>query len=416
MKKIYLWGVGKGCEKALHNLKQENVDILGFIDNNPATRGKPYRDWKILSFDQIQEDFDYIIVTVIQYKAILFQLEKESVDANKIICYYNMEHCNAGKGNLLKEEAWKIDLLEQRISDLERMTNIRMNNIGHEIIDKVEKGKYKQPIIRSGLEAINRIVNENKSLIRFGDGEFEIMAGKNRPIFQRYSEELAKRLQDVIQSKDDRILIAIANNYGDLDIYTDEVADAIREYMTEEVRMFHNSVLQTDKKYYDAYMFKSYFPYKDKSGTPDRVAQIKRIWDKRNVVLIEGDKTRTGCGNDLLDNVQSIQRILCPTIDAFAVYDEILEEAVKVEKDRLILLTLGPTAKVLAYDLVQEGYQVVDIGQIDMDYEWYQAGKEIRVPIDNKYVSQLPPAYVGEWQDAQYKAQIIARIGGEYAN
>ena len=196
-----------------------------------------------------------------------------------------------------------------------------------------------------------------------------------------------------------------------MDKFTDEVADAIREYMTESVRNFHNSVLQKDRVYYDAYMFKSYFPYRDKSGTADRVALIKSIWNQRQVVIVEGDKTRTGYGNDLLDNVMSLQRIICPTQEAFNYYDKIFAEVKKVEKNKLILLVLGPTAKVLAYDLVKEGYQVVDIGQIDMDYEWYMAGKGIRVPIQNKYVSQLPPTEIKEIEDLTYQKQVIARIG-----
>ena len=75
------------------------------------------------------------------------------------------------------------------------------------------------------------------------------------------------------------------------------------------------------------------------------------------------------------------------------------------------MIARGPAGKVLAYDLVQVGYQVVDVGQIDMDYEWYLAGQGIRVPIANKYVSQLPPAVVEEVHDKVYKEQIICRIG-----
>ena len=106
-----------------------------------------------------------------------------------------------------------------------------------------------------------------------------------------------------------------------------------------------------------------------------------------------------------------MERIICPTKEAFDYYDEILAEVKKVDKNKLILLVLGPTAKILAYDLVQLGYQVVDIGQIDMDYEWYIAGRGIRVPIQNKYVSQLPPAEVPDLKDVAYEEQIIGRIG-----
>ncbi len=407
--KIYIWGLGKGCERVLANL-EKNVEIIGFIDNNPAFQGKKHKEKPILSFEAIEEEFDYIIISIINYKAVLFQLE-EKVGSDRIICYYSTEECYAKKGNLLKNEAWKIDVLENRLSIIEKMTNIRLRNMGYEVADKLQKKDYQRPVVRSGSEAVRRIVDEKKSLIRFGDGEFEIMAGNDRPIFQKYNERLAEGLKNAIQTEDERILIAVANNYGALDEYTEEVAAGIREYMTEEVRAYHYSVLKPDKVYYDAYMFKSYFPYKDKSRTEERVAIIKQIWDQRDVVIIEGNLTRTGQGNDLLDNAKSIQRILCPTKEAYDCYSDILAEALKVSRDKLILLTLGPAAKLLAYDLVQQGYQVIDIGQIDMDYEWYRAGRGIRVPIPNKYVSQLPPASVEPIEDEEYEKQIIARVG-----
>ena len=40
--------------------------------------------------------------------------------------------------------------------------------------------------------------------------------------------------------------------------------------------------------------------------------------------------------------------------------------------EKLILLMLGPTAKVLGFQLSREGYQAIDIGHIDSEYEWYQ--------------------------------------------
>ena len=78
-----------------------------------------------------------------------------------------------------------------------------------------------------------------------------------------------------------------------------------------------------------------------------------------------------GVNNDLFDNVKSIKRILCPIVNAFNIYEKILQEALKIKKNKLILLALGPTASVLAYDLYHAGYQVLDIGHMDIEYEWF---------------------------------------------
>ena len=56
-------------------------------------------------------------------------------------------------------------------------------------------------------------------------------------------------------------MIAIADNYGNLDMYTEKAADGVRFYMKDEVRRFHMSVLEENRTYYDAYIFKLYHRY-----------------------------------------------------------------------------------------------------------------------------------------------------------
>lgn len=408
--RIYFWGIGLGSQKALKNyLGKEEIDA--FIDNNPALHDKEYCGKKIIYFKEAVKDNAYIIVTVKKYEAITYQLKQEGFFTDKIICYYDFSTDEKKIGVFFDVKGWKIDILEYRIEELERLINIRFHNCEYEISDKIRKGKYEFPVIHDDGEAIERIINEKASMIRFGDGEFEIMRGNDIVNFQKYEKKLAIRLKEIIQSDKRDILIGIANNYGDIDIYSDEIADGIREYMTYETREFHMSVLKPDKVYYNAYMFKCYYPFRDKTKTQKRVKLVKRIWDDRDVILIEGAETRTGQGNDLLDNAKSVKRIVCPTKNAFSYYQEILETTEKLPKDNLILCVLGPAGKVLAYDLVNNGYQVVDIGQIDMDYEWYRVGIGKKVQNPTKYVSQLPPAEVEDVEDERYYSQIIACIG-----
>ena len=44
--------------------------------------------------------------------------------------------------------------------------------------------------------------------------------------------------------------------------------------------------------------------------------------------------------------MNSIQRIICPSENAFDEYDEIFEKILEYGKNKLILLALGPTATV----------------------------------------------------------------------
>ena len=44
---------------------------------------------------------------------------------------------------------------------------------------------------------------------------------------------------------------------------------------------------------------------------------MKKIWDHKEIVIIEGEQSRLGIGNDLFKNAISIQRVLCPILNAF---------------------------------------------------------------------------------------------------
>ncbi len=118
-----------------------------------------------------------------------------------------------------------------------------------------------------------------------------------------------------------------------------------------------------------------------------------------------------GVGNDLFSNINSIQRILCPAESAFDRYDEILEEALKIPKDKTILIALGPTASVLAYDLAKKGYHAIDIGHADISYEWFLRNGGPKTAVSNKYNNEWPDGYmVEDIHDEIYESQIIADL------
>ena len=117
-----------------------------------------------------------------------------------------------------------------------------------------------------------------------------------------------------------------------------------------------------------------------------------------------------GVGNDLFDNVHTIRRILCPPRDAFNQYKDILTEACKLEKDVLFLIALGPTATVLAYDLFKAGYQAIDAGHVDVEYEWWRMGARRKVKLERKYVNEAANGKKVADAGEEYQKQIIAVI------
>ena len=84
----------------------------------------------------------------------------------------------------------------------------------------------------------------------------------------------------------------------------------------------------------------------------------------------------------------------------------------KVNKNRLILIALGPTATILAYDLYKLGYQAIDIGHADIEYEWYLRKAKNRIKIKNKYVNEAKGGRknITKIKDKNYYKQIISII------
>ena len=117
-----------------------------------------------------------------------------------------------------------------------------------------------------------------------------------------------------------------------------------------------------------------------------------------------------GVGNDLLEGASEIKRILAPATSSFDRYDDILKASLEVaHSDILFLVAMGPSAGVLAYDLTVEGYQALDIGHLDLEYEWFLKDEGCRTSIDKKYNNEVAGGETPQAiEDKEYFDQIIA--------
>ncbi len=286
------------------------------------------------------------------------------------------------------------------------------NNLPFEIGDPRQlESVFFFPIIVDAKTSIQEMIDNKKSMARFGDGEFAIICGHNRQPFQKVDEQLGKRLKQVLQSEISNLMIGIADNYGNLEKFTEFAANGIRLYMQDSVRREHMQLLSRDKVYYDAYLSRPYVMLRDKftDAPRKRFDHLKQIWKDRNVIMIEGEQTRLGVGNDLFDGCQSIRRILAPAKNSYDRYSEILDSALRAAcTDDLFLIATGPCAAVFAYDLTLEGHQAIDIGHVDVEYEWLLKGTGEREPITNKYTNEIPGQEEAEdIKDPVYESQII---------
>lgn len=413
MKKIYIFGLGKGKPFIDRCLLEDNVNVLGFVDNYKAGSLRELDGKPVIRQKELLRDFDYIIITLMQYENARQKLILQGVNLDKIICFFDfMDAEKEEYYSVLDSYKWRLELMWKHYRSIAIPT---LDNLVYEIYADSEIVQSQCPKIIDVDRTIEILLKDRKSLARFGDGEFELMCGRRRATFQDVDHKLEERLRETLVSKNENLLIAIADNYGKLDKYTDEAAEAIRSYMSKKVRKEHMDLLDSERVYYNAYLSRPYIMYRDKKSAGKRFENIKKIWNGQEVLVVEGEYTRFGVGNDLLDNAACVFRILAPIKNAFSKYDEIIEEARRRGKDKLILTTLGPAATVLAYDLAREGYWIIDIGQLDVEYEWYLRGVEERCDIPYKCVSEVMQYSEILTDDEEqyiqkYKSEIIAKV------
>lgn len=249
-----------------------------------------------------------------------------------------------------------------------------------------KKNSYK---ILSDDEVIKKIINEKKSLSRFGDGEFKWMLGIDQNSFQVNDEKLKDKLLDVFNEENDNLIIGIPRALNTLNPFNREAKKEWKLFILLYYKRIKGLLKNKKNRVYaDTNITRFYMDYKDKKECIHRIENLKQIWKNRDVIIIEGDKTRLGVGNDLFINAKSINRIIAPSKNAFEKYDEILKVSELLPHDKLILISLGPTASILSSDLSKRGYQAIDIGHIDIEYEWFLLNANKKIPIKGKYVNE----------------------------
>lgn len=293
---------------------------------------------------------------------------------------------------------------------------IQIYDISSDYIKACKKLKYAQiPKVKfySDEETIEMVINNRKSISRYGDGEIRWMAGITLDSFQSYSENLAKDLKKSFNSPNVNILIGLPYAM----FYPKKCNLFARMYwkiiLANNFELL-NKLLDPNRIYMNASITRPYIDYTDKATAEKTFGLVKKIWENKDILILEGEMSKLGIGNDLFNNAKSINRIICPSINAYEKKNEIKQFVLEnISKDIMILGALGPTASILAAELAEVGYQFIDIGHIDLEYMWYLKGAIIKEPIPGKYVNECKNKEILKNlynDDPMYTSSIIAKI------
>lgn len=238
-----------------------------------------------------------------------------------------------------------------------------------------EKRRYLSGAYENKLHILNTdktltaLEQENFSFLRFGDGEIAIINGYGIP-FQEANEELGKRLKELLVAQEEGLRIGIPYYYlhpiKNMNIFVQNFTYALgkqRKFLIancSKTGTYIDTCLTQVYQTYAEYDFENYY------------ARMQMLLEGKDVTVICGEGVLDKLQYKALDVCNSVEYIYGPSMNAFAEYDKLLEKAKQIDKNRLVLVILGPTAKVLVYDLHKAGYTAWDIGHYLKDYDAYK--------------------------------------------
>lgn len=267
-------------------------------------------------------------------------------------------------------------------------------------------------------KTIRYIKETGCSIARYGDGEFDLLMNAHDLGFQKKSPELAEHLAKTMANKNEKLLLCVPWSFNHLKYRNQKSKDfwiwwALRDGRQKKV--VKKTWLLAGKKYLfgDAQITRPYIAMETAERADLIFPLLCSLWEDRDVLIVEGRHTCLGVENDLLKKAKTVRRILAPAKNAYAHYSEIVD-AVKMHwaEGQLVILALGPTATVLAADLTDMGIQALDIGHLDVEYEWYLRKVSERIALPGKFTNEVADGdAVRDCEDPEYQRQIVARVG-----
>lgn len=263
-----------------------------------------------------------------------------------------------------------IFLTQYHVKDAARMYDIEF--LRHELA--AELPHTQNPRIKSVDETLDMLIHTQNSLCRFGDGEFE--NALQIPTGFQYTTlpEISKRLLEVLASRQPNICIGLP-----LKLYHGKEEMPLREqffWRNPNFKAFYHLIETHCSMERDYYATEVSMPFSQPTiNLENFFHKVRQIWDQKDITLIANKHIFEGLQYNIFDNVRSVEIMDAPRENAFAEYDTLLKRALKIDKTRLILIILGQTATVLAYDLARNGLRALDFGHIAKTYDWYKRNK-----------------------------------------
>ena len=152
------------------------------------------------------------------------------------------------------------------------------------VIDSYYKLRWKAPEVYNIETTLRAIIEKNASISRFGDGEVDIMAGRDIP-FQKYDDNLAEKMKIILKTEVEDFFVGIPDIFGDLSLYNRYARIYYKNHLRNNRRIWAY-LLNESKKYYCAGMTRPYMDLENKSCSMKYFELLCKIWEGKKVIIV----------------------------------------------------------------------------------------------------------------------------------
>lgn len=257
-----------------------------------------------------------------------------------------------------KAVSQEVSLLRQVQSESveqRKILNVLRARLSSEVIAEVAAFTRKQQL--SLEQTLQKIVDEELSFARFGDGEFRLMFEVEYNIrFQSNSPALRAALTETLTTEPPAGLLL-----GFPQLFRGRNGTLVWASVWEELKpllpdglVFGNSHVSRPIAF---------------SDLGDRAVELwRQVWQDREVCIITGEGSRFELVPALFDNLAGHRYLRSTPKNAFADLDRLVAEVERGPQADLYLVSLGPAGTVLTAMLARRGHRAIDIGHISDSY------------------------------------------------
>ena len=214
-------------------------------------------------------------------------------------------------------------------------------------------------------QTIHYLLANRASIARYGDGELKLCLGKSAKS-QISDEMMQHRLKKILKSSDNaKCVVGIPRIYSDGDFVrmSERKGGFWKKYSGGRFSSLYNQ----NKMYGSAFITRP-----DAAPDIDKVEYydlVKSIWRDRDVLVMHGEGTGFLKRISILETAKTYEVMQGPIRDAFSEHYNLMTMLLNSsDPETVILLSLGPEATILAYDLAEKNRQALDLGHMGMFY------------------------------------------------